>query len=968
MRFLVPSRKDRDWWLRRAGRDQYGPAETPSFTLWTWQDLYDDLCASLGVRRRRPLSPPDHLLILRRILDEVLEENPELSERWPGLKRSGFLDVLSNDVHELLNEAVRPGHMEAVGEETSPAGPAKLLPEVYRRYLAYLEENILLDSAQICMAAAELLHGAGDWGRDFTPVFTGFLSFTHSQLELVRGLITRCRDVVILKPETRLPKLYDVAGQLAEYAEQPELPDAGGYVADLPAAEPGLEPEVIARSLALWSDGQGELASIQPFPGFSNIGLMASSSTAETMISALERYSVPFTQEAGRSIAQTLPGQILASVRSLKNMGFPVYGTALLLTQPCFAGAAAEFLPGQGSFSTVNALRAGPAGLSEWEKYLEAAKQDEPVRLARLAIRAIGTFCRKISGGGRPVDLMDAFCKFLTVRGLWLDLIGEQPYAELDETVRTTASAIETIKEKALALRELLPDLGPVGQEKLKGESAFDFLETWCRQSNTRPPLPLRGAVHLYVGHPPVLASHPVWVMLGVTQQTWPGHIPGSPLLDAAERERLDRNGAHLPSSHDKAMQREALFRRLVQTGESLTVLSRSELDEDDHPLERSPFVERFQKDMKGWSLVSLPLVPIDVLTGGDDYLFPDIDPETSISGRTPPVIHDAVEGPMGLGVSDLKELLSCPALWWLRRRGRLRERTLELATAADWGTLTHVLWQKVWQRFRDIRDAEQFPPIVQEEWTHLVSGEGPYEPFRHFTGDRRLQRRLENFRFRVLRLGKIQGQILERLYQAGFTHREIRLEEEAQLSLELEGITFTGQCDRIEVLEDRAGCPCALITDYKEGRAEKYEKGMSVMDCPWNTSEWEKFRFGLQLSAYAVMFEHEYPEIPLAGVSFLGMEDGRLAGSFTREVQSYFAPECDSPRKLAVPLREREDEAEYAMQHAASLLRAGEFRPFYGSDLCRTCGMKGVCRRSEFCGESLLEDEDTGGPSDTSD
>ena len=94
VRFLVPSRKDRDWWLRRAGQNQFGPTGQRT-TPWTWQELYDDLSASLDTKRRRPLSPPDHLLILRRILDEVLEEDPGLAEHWPGLKRAGFLDASS---------------------------------------------------------------------------------------------------------------------------------------------------------------------------------------------------------------------------------------------------------------------------------------------------------------------------------------------------------------------------------------------------------------------------------------------------------------------------------------------------------------------------------------------------------------------------------------------------------------------------------------------------------------------------------------------------------------------------------------------------------------------------------------------------------------------------------------------------------------------------------------------------------
>ncbi|MBR1673153.1 MAG: PD-(D/E)XK nuclease family protein [Fretibacterium sp.] len=949
VRFLVPSRKDRDWWLKRSDQDQYGPLNAPPDILWTWQDLYDTLCAAIGVRRRRPLSPPDHLLILRRLLDEALEEAPELVKRWPGLKRAGFLDVLSDDVRELLNEAVRPEQMDmASGGLPSPEGPAsELLPGIYRRYLAYLEENGLLDSAQICTAAVELLNRERTpWGRELTLVFTGFLSFTHGQLELVRALVSHCKDTVILKPEAGLSGLYDAAGQLAGYAEQMGPALSPGRAVELPVADPSLEPEAVARNLALWPSGMGALAQAQAFPGFSNIGLMTSRGNSGAMVSALERYAIPFTLEAGTDISQTLPGRILASLHSLRNSGFPTYGTALLLTQPCFAGIA---------FSTANALKAGPVGLSAWEKYLKAARQDEVSETALRAVRSIAAFCRVLARGARPAELMSAFHKFLTVRGLWLDRMEALPYPDLDETIRTTASAIETVQEKALTLHELLPDIGPIGQTELKGERAFEFLETWCQQSDTRPPLPLCGAVRLYAGQPPVLASHPVWIMLDVTQQTWPGRAAQSPLLGAAERERLDRNGAHLPSVHDKAVQREALFRRLLQTGDSLTVLSRSEVDDGGRPLARSPFIERFCADMGNWELQTLAATPIEILTGGDDCLFPSIDPAPSSPELIPPVIRDPRGGPLGLGASDLKELLSCPMLWWLRRRGRLRERTLELATVADWGTLAHALWQEVWQKFRLAGDAARFPRLVQEEWNTLASGEGRYAPFKRFTGDHRLQRRLENLRFRILRLGAVQGRILDRLYQAGFRHREIWLEEEARLKRGLDGVTFTGQCDRIEVLEDKAGRPYALITDYKEGRVEKYEKGMSLEGCRWNTAGRDKFRFGLQLSAYAVLFEEGHPDLPLAGVNFLGLEDGRLTGTFAPELLEFFAPESSSsPRQLALPMTEREEEAEYAMRCAASLLHAGEFGPSYDSALCRTCGMKGVCRRGDFVGERL--------------
>ena len=126
--------------------------------------------------------------------------------------------------------------------------------------------------------------------------------------------------------------------------------------------------------------------------------------------------------------------------------------------------------------------------------------------------------------------------------------------------------------EKALALRELLPDIGPAGRTPLKGDEAVEFLLSWCRETRIRPEQPLSGTLTLYAGPPPVLASYPVWIMLGVSQRDWPGRIAGSPLLGPSERERLAEAEAWLPSVQDKRLQREALFRRLIQTGEATQI------------------------------------------------------------------------------------------------------------------------------------------------------------------------------------------------------------------------------------------------------------------------------------------------------------------------------------------------------------------------------------------------------------
>ena len=952
LRFIVPSRKDREWWFLRSGQGQFGPLDEREDVLWTWQDLYDDIASTPGARSRRPISPPDHLLILRCLLQEALQGRPDLVKQWPGVGRAGFLDILSNDVQELMNEAVRPDQME-----TGDSPVAALLRDVYARFLDYLHRNDLLDSAEICTAASELLGQLGDgWGTDLTLAFTGFLSFTHGQLELVKALETRCREIVILKPESGLENFYDATEQLADYTWQLGAERSSGRIVETPVEEPSLEPEAVARTLALWAAGAGPLAGVMDFPGFASIGVMAGPEGMEDMTDALTRYGVPFFPTLGVSIDRTLPGRILSAIRLLDEQRFPTWDTIMLLTQPCFAGS---------PFPSERTLRAGPSGLTGWTRYLSRASQDDPVKAAGASMRAVGRLCRAVRKGGTPALLMAEFYRFLTAKGLWLDRMADLSCPELDEEVRTTASAIETVREKMLSLRELLPDIGPIGRAALKDRDAFDFLETWCRESRTRPPMPLSGALRLYAGQPPVLASHSVWVMTGVTQRTWPGRSQSSPLLDASERQRLDRNGAHMPSPQEKAVQREALFRRLLLTGEDLTLVYRSLTDDAGHPMAASPFVSRLLEDARGlWTRTELPVVPLESLTQCEDF-FPDVDPDPGASvERRPQSLHGgersaSESGQETLAVSDLQGLLSCPLRWWLERRARLHERRIEVATAAEWGVLTHAFWERTWRRFAQDPEAD-FAALTREEWAKLEAADEPYAEYERFAEDRRLARRMGILRFRALRLGEVQQRIIQRLRDAGFRHQGIWLEDDARLSTAKEGVTFHGRCDRVELLAGPDGRTCAVITDYKSRRAAIYDEGVKSLPArSWNVDGRDRFRFGLQLSAYALMFKERDPDVPLKGLCFLGMADGRTAGTLAPELQPLFAEEAEAPKKLLASMEERMEEADCAMRCAATLLSAGKFEPFYDSPSCRVCDMKGICRRGEFHGEALFVEDD---------
>ncbi len=915
--FVVPSRADKFW---------FSSKKTDEKDLWTWDEIYKNICESdSSITRKRILSPPDHLLILDSILKEVFSEYPDKIKNLPGLTRPGFLSIISRDIRELLNEAVKPGQLDFNPESDNPS--EFLLPEVYARYIKYLDEYNLLDSAEVYTAALEELIKNQEWGKEFFIIFVGFLSFTHAQLELLYALRDRCAEVIILKPETNLKKFYDADLQLR--GKSSSLKKSSGKIVKIPVAEPGLEPEAIARSLALYDREK-----------FDDIGIMISNGREDYFAEAFERYGVPYDFVSGIKINLTLPGKILTSIRHLTSRNFPTYETAMLLTQPCFAGS---------KFPVMKVYRAGPAGLDRWEEFLKVRSDEENIfQTALISIQAIKKFKDAMTKLNRPERIMQAFYDFLTAENLWLERFDTLEIAntpELDEILRNTASAIETVAGKVLALNELLPDLGAVQNEKLKNDEAWDFLERWCANTDTRAPVQISNAVRIFTNTPPVLASFPVWIMTGVTQKTWSGNVNSSPLLGNAEREKLAAKKAYLPTTFDKAAQHEALFRRLIQIGEKVTIISNPELDEEGRPLSESPFMQKFLADMPEWKSKKNQSGGIKILLHSDDLIFPEIDAEEKIF-REPPVISKKFNA---VGASDVHKLLSCSFLWWQEKGANLYAQDTEIVSQIEWGLMLHKFWERVWRRYR-ADTAQDFSKISEDEWKILTQSENLDEEYKNFSRlvrDFRLKRKLQGLEYRVRRLSNIQSEVLKKLYAAGYSHEKILLEEEAYLRTEFNGVAFLGQCDRIEIFNAPDGGKIAMIADYKEGVGENSEDAMTkIENYSWNFEKREKFSYGLQLSVYAALFAGSH-EITLGGVYILGLEDGKISGSFVGGLAEFFK-EYKS-KKFKFSIAERIDEGEYAMACAAEVLNAEKFSPEYNSDLCQFCKIKSICRRGEL-------------------
>lgn len=926
LRFVVPAEKDKNYW----------PEHNQNRTLWTWQDIYSDICRTGNIEGRRVLSPPDHLLILRAVLRSVLDEFPDKTQSWPGLKRSGFPDILSADIRELLNEAVPPGKLTHNPDSDNPS--EFLLPEVYSRYLDYLRTHSLMDSAQVYTEAFRAMQDVQNWGRDFVVVLVGFLSFNHGQLEFVQALRDRCAEVVILKPEAEMPDFHDTDYQFSMI--RTATPSTGKII-ELPVYEPGLEPEVTARTLALWSLGEWQYSG--DFPGFDGIGITITQGREEAFAEAFRRYGIPFDFMDGIPISQTLPGRILSSLHNLQTRNFPAYDTAMLLTQMCFAGK---------DFPVLRLYRAGITGLKSWEEYLTEHEEDTPAfTYALKAIRAMRDFTETMTRKNTPAEIMKAFYEFLTAKDLWLDrytATADNP--ELDESIRVIASAVETVGQKSLALHELLPDIGPVQDERLQDDKAYEFLESWCAKTNTRAPVQVSNAVRIFTRNPNVLAFFPVWIMTGVTAKAWSGNITASPLLGNEERRQLDANGAHVPTTPEKALQREALFRRLIQTGEDMTIIMRPELDDEGRPVSESPFMARFREEHAAtWDIRhDIPAEGINILLGDDGYTFPEIDPQGMTSRSVPTVQKDAD----AVGASDIHELLACPFLWWQKRQARLYEQDTEIVSPAEWGNMMHEYWRCVWARYREDMNASGnfFVHIAKDEWQKLLTADDG--DFRKLVKDLRLKRKLDGLEFRAERLAVVQAGVIDALLSESYTYSRILLEEEAHLKANVEGIAFLGQCDRIDVMTAPYGGETAFIADYKEGDGENYEKAMKTAGYSWNFDGLDKFERGLQLSVYAALYQHD-----LSGVYILGLEDGKISGSFSGNTADIFRPYKSA--KFADTITDRIHEGEYAMKCAVNILKAGKFSPEYKADTCRYCHIKSLCRKGEFRSETITDSEE---------
>jgi ATP-dependent helicase/nuclease subunit B len=941
--FVVPTREDSR--ILRGILSEGNPAD-PVRSPWTMPEFYRKTLENLeeagaSPAWRRQVDPPDHWAILSYLLDRVFEEAGEAGAPPPGARMPGFIPLLGAQLRELLREEADPESLgRSLGCESCPGGspcprlssPEGLLCRLFHAYDGYLSQNGLADSASLPTLARAALEENPREAASFLAgkrfVFAGFLSFTHAQAALILHLDRMGTPVFVLKPAVGLAGFADAVDQLVPLADRsgPALDLAFSRDEPFPAFElcagsTQLEPDTVARTLALWSAGDGPLAAF-PFPGWDGIAIQASPSEAGCFASSLARYRIPFREADGLPVSSTAPWAFAGAVLDAAGAGWPPLETAALLASP---------LSGGDRFPLGEARSVSPQGERGWRTFLGRLADRAP---AEAFSRAAG-FSRVLERGATPAGLLGA------LRALWesqgrsggqMSRLAE-PHPDLDPYVRQASEALRELDRKILLEQERYPSIGPARDRVLRKAEARAYLSEWAEKTSVRPPAPLAGAVEIYAGPPPVWAYRACFILAGGTARAWPGPLKEAPLLGDSARRVLNETGPEgmkfrLPLMADRRLQQEALFRRLLAAGESLAVLSRAESDGQGRPLDASPFLGAAHS--AGWSRpAGRFLRPVSAaLPRAGESFFPQIEPRPgeprAVRRPLPPAAFREPGPSPRASLGELDTWLDCPFRYWATRLAGLEERTPGLFDPARAGIFLHTLWQEVWKR-RLEGPGEPLAFLAEELWepTILDPDERRGYPALHL--DPRLSRRERRLKELALRLAALQEET-----EPVFRPRRILQHREYSMTLEAEGVTFRGRADRVEVFDGGF-----IVLDYKSGKVDPYKRS-------------------LQLAAYSAVLEGSLGLSPW-GTGFLGHADGRLYLALSGECPLAFPRGNGITLAKAGTLEASLDRAREGLSSMARGILSGSYPAAHGTAAaCPHCPARGLCRLGEARGENL--------------
>lgn len=927
--FIVPGSFDKELLCRMVSEEGSFFGSRP--VVWTWSDLYKELTRVSGAEYLRAIDPHDHNLIINYVLKNYLSEAKNDGYLPPGVKRKGFYSLLGDNLRELMDEEILPEDIRRLLGLYGRAGrePEAILCRLYEDYLAYLDTNRIADGAQIPtltrMALSSIAGQCFVSGQFF--VFVGFLTFTGGQRRLVEAVGAAAQECWAILPETGIYDYYDGIKQLgADYGGRPQW--SVGVWRILASGEYA-QFEALARELALWLAGRGDLSKL---PGrgapadYGEIGVLVDPRGLRALQNALSRYKIPYGVHLRESARNVLAWQLLREIWGAWDSGWAAGKTLSMLTNPLL-GSGYGVSEYEGKF---------PEGRDSWLSELKGKALNRFVRAER--------FCLALERGGVPSDLIGLWRDFLNglEPGETLSAVAGQEIF-LDRAIRDTMSVLRELDKTMEALRDTQRNIGEASNIKLAGSDAVAYLLDWGGTAKLPLELPQSCSITLYAGVPPALSSHKYWVMTGIDYNSWPGTLRESPLLRDAAKKIINGGGVgveavgrlHMPEVRERRRQKEALFRRLIATAECGVILTRSVTDQSGRPVGESQFavslfdVKKNNVDRCYVDLGRTEYPASRMLPRSGDIWFPASEAlswsDKLDRGVFPRSIRDTAGREKAyVSLSSLDDWKKCPFFYWCRWEARLAEPRRGIYDHLRSGSMVHKLWEICWRK--RLEKNISISQLVAAHWDEVVRREYP-----ELVTDGRLRRYERDLNKQALALAETQDAVEERIRDRKAVELEYTLP-----AYEIDGVVFLGRADRIDFFDGGA-----VVLDYKAGSSVNAKRNGS-----------------LQLAAYAAVLREQNGLAPY-GVGWFGLRDALLSGFWNR---NYLAMYRANARKINIDMEEKADNALHTMREMAAALNEGIFTANYAHTDCKKCVFSTLCRRKEY---PLYQLEDEAGEGD---
>lgn len=929
--FIVPTALDKELILRLISGEGSFFGRRP--TVWVWSELYRELANISETSPRRVIDPSDHLLILRYLLDLFLKEMEEEGvELPPGIKHSGFIRILGDNIRDLLLEEVLPENLidKIKDINNNPASPEAILLRLYSDYISYLDNYELIDNAQTATFTSKLLttERVKNYTKKHKFVFIGFLTFTGSQLKLVKNNFDEAVDRIFILPNSGLAFSHDSIKQIASSYGYKEQSDLTIDFMELNANNSYLQFNSIARELALWKHDKSNLKELGILESYGSIGIQVSENHLKMLENSLSRYKIPYNTQIRGNVGETLLGDLPKLIWNAYSRNWNTQDTIFMLSSPLFLSM---------DFNAQKYSKLFPEGYGKWIEILKREKHTLKV------FKRTNVFCIAISKGGTSYEILKLWKEFLSdldVLENAQQLVRNQ--ISLDDVIKDLSSSLTELDKKVEILEDSKRSIGEASAVFLTASEAIQYIHDWSRTATLPIPLPESGAVTIYAGIPPALTEHKYWIMTDVDYETWPGKLRESALLsdefkgkinDKTKNNNEDENvsySLHLPDLHEKREQKESLFRRLIATGRDGVIFTRSLTDSNARPIGKAQFIESIKKNNITKGVIEYPLSSI--LPRKDDIWFPEVEVSEVVEkierGLMPR--KSGVARPLDkkyVSITSLDEWTACPYRYWCKTELRLEKQRTDLFDARLAGSFIHKLWELSWKDYKE--NKQSFVILSKANWDE-ASKEYP-----SLAEDTRLKRHVERLKKQVsevaVLLDKIEAEIIGRT----------RVELETFLpEYEIDGIIFRGKYDRADIFENNDKKEIVIL-DYKSNAASKHKDE-------------------LQLAAYAVIKEmNGYQPI---GYAWIGHKCGSLYGYFNKDaMKAVYNARAQREKKS---MDEITDEAKKAMIEMAAAVKEGDYKAKYDSQSCRYCEFHTICRKREVLYYDLDEilDNDNGG------